>query len=701
MEDIKKIYGKYVFDDKVMKKYLSKEIYNSFKKATSEGKDLPHNIAKAISSAMCKWAIENGATHYTHWFQPLTNATAEKRECFISFDNKNNLMLKLSGRELIKGESDASSFPSGGLRATFEARGYTVWDTSSPAFIKKENDTTTLYIPTAFYSYTGEALDKKTLLLRSIDTINKETIKLLNLFGKKVNKIIPMLGPEQEYFLIDREKYLKRKDLIYTGRTLFGSLPPKGQEMDDHYYGTITKKFSTFMNDVNKKLWELGVPAKTYHNEVAPQQYELAVIYDEANISCDHNQLVMDILKSVANDHNLVCLLHEKPFDKLNGSGKHVNWSIVTDKNENLLSPGDNPQENLQFLLLVSLILKAVDENADILRSSASNVGNDRRLGGNEAPPTIISVFLGEHLTNIFENIENKNSSINKKTLIATGINAVPDLYKDVTDRNRTSPFAFTGNKFEFRMVGSSDSCAMPVTVINTIVAKSFKEANEYFKNIKTTNKKDLNKEIINYIKKIYNEHKKIVFNGNGYSEEWIKEAKNRKLPIIKDMVSAIKVLDTKKANELFTSMGVMSDTELKSRISVEYETYIKATTIELKATINIIKKQILPSCVKYEKKLSDTINSLTLVSNKIDTTTELNLLKEINFNIQNLKTYTDKLNEQLEKCDEIESLEKKANYINDNLVPLMNKARNSADILEMLVDKSYWPMPSYGDLIF
>ena len=706
MVDIKKIYGKYVFDDKMMKKYIDKNTYEQFKKIIKNQTELPDSMAKIIAKAMKEFAIDNGATHYTHWFQPLTNTTAEKRESFISLNDKNEIILKLSGRELIKGESDASSFPSGGIRATFEARGYTAWDISSPAFIKKDESGATLCIPTVFYSYTGEALDKKTLLLRSIDVLNKEALKLIKLFGNKTSKkVIAMLGPEQEYFLINRDLYLMRKDLIYTGKTLFGALPPKGQELDDHYYGTIQNDIGSFMDEVNIKLWELGVPAKTCHNEVAPAQHELAVIYEDANIACDHNQIVMETLKKVANNHNLVCLLHEKPFDKLNGSGKHNNWSLMTDDNINLLKPIDSAQTDLQFLFIISLIIKAVDENADILRSSASNVGNDDRLGGSEAPPSIISIFLGEYLTNILDDII-KNKKINKskpnnKKIISTGLTAVPDLYKDTTDRNRTSPLAFTGNKFEFRMVGSSDSCSMPITTINTIVAKSFREANEYFSNKKFNSKKSFEEEVIFYMIDILKKHKKIVFNGNGYSKDWEIEAKNRNLPIINDMVSSIQSLKSKKANDLFTSMNVMSEIELKSRIQIEFETYIKTIRIETKTMIDIVKKQILPSCIEYIEKIAKTITTLNSIIPQTDTKAESSILKELSFNVNNLKTSLDNLEEKLYFVEKENDAEKKSILFRDNLVPLMKKVRENVDTLEMLVAKDYWPLPSYGDLIF
>lgn len=716
--DIKKIFGEYVFDDKSMKKYLSKDTYDKFKKIIKEGKELSPDVAKAVATAMCKWATDNGATHFTHWFQPLTDATAEKHDSFIAFDGSGKVITKLSGKELIRGEADGSSFPTGGIRATFEARGYTAWDVTSPCFIRKDETGTTLCIPTAFYSYTGEALDKKSILLRSMDVINDESVKLISLFGIKTKKVKAMLGPEQEYFLIDRDKYLKRKDLIYTGRTLFGALPPKGQEMDDHYYGAIRSKIGAFMNEVNIELWKLGVPAKTNHNEVAPAQHELAVFYDEANISCDHNQLVMEVLRKVASKYNFVCLLHEKPFDRLNGSGKHNNWSLVTEEGINLLSPAEKNEDSLLFLLILALIIKAVDENAEILRASASNVGNDRRLGGNEAPPTIISVFLGQEFETVLENIENNIDIFNKadkkaKTeIIKTGSNAIPDLYKDTTDRNRTSPFAFTGNKFEFRMVGSSDSCAMPVATINTIVAKAFKEANEYFDNKKykktvtVSNGKikyddNFKKDVLDYIRNIIKKHKRIIFNGNGYSKEWEQEAINRKLPIVKNMVEAIKVLLSDKAVKLFTSMGVMTEQELRSRVEVQFETYIKTIKIEVLTMINMVKKQIMPACLEYKKELVETINQTMNCMADVSVEVETNILKELSFRICNMKKSLDMLEEDLVNTEKITDNEKKADEYKKIVVPSMDSLRTDVDAIEMLVDKKYWPLPSYGDLIF
>ena len=711
--DIKSIYGKYVFDDGKMKKYLSKEAYLDFKNNLKSGKELSEKTAKSMAEAMCKWAVDMGATQYTHWFQPLTDATCEKRESFISFDKNNKPITKLSGRELIKGETDGSSFPTGGIRQTFEARGYTVWDKTSPCFIRDDETGVTLCIPTAFYSWTGEALDKKSVLMRSMEAISKEAVDLLNVFGiDNVKTVNPMLGPEQEYFLIDRETYLKRKDLIYTGRTLFGAMPPKGQEMDDHYYGSIRSKIGAFMDDVNHELWALGVPAKTSHNEVAPAQHEIAVLYEKANIACDNNCLVMEILRKVASRYDMICLLHEKPFDKLNGSGKHNNWSIQTDKGLNLLSPGDKPQDNLLFLLILTLIIKAVDENADILRSSASNVGNDRRLGGNEAPPTIISIFLGEQLTGVLESIiYEKSETVRGKQIIETGSSALPNLYKDVTDRNRTSPFAFTGNKFEFRMVGSSDSCAMPVATINTIVAKAFKEATEYFHFHKIKNKKQttdkitydkkFEKEIKDYIKELLTKHYRVVFNGNGYAKEWQEEAKKRGLPIVSNMVEAIAVMNSDKNKNLFTSMKVMTESEINSRVEVCYETYVKTIKIEILTMINIVKKQILPACLEYKGELLNNIVNIKNINQSISNDVELDILKELDDKIKSIRVALIEMEKEFDLCENKHDMSERAKAYSDKLINKMDGLRANVDALEMLVDKRYWPLPSYGDLIF
>ena len=563
------IFGKNVFNDAAMREYLPKNVYRKLKKTIEDGAELDSSIADVVAHAMKEWAIERGATHYSHWFQPLTGITAEKHDSFISApDSNGRAIMEFSGKELIKGEPDASSFPSGGLRATFEARGYTMWDCTSPAFLKEDAIGVTLCIPTAFCSYKGEALDKKTPLLRSMQAVDEQALRILRLFGNTTAKrVVPSVGPEQEYFLVDREKYLQRKDLIYAGRTLFGAMPPKGQEMDDHYFGTIRERIGSFMHELNIELWKLGVSAKTQHNEVAPAQHELAPIYTEANVAVDHNQMTMETLKKVAERHGLTCLLHEKPFKGVNGSGKHDNWSLIADDGINLLNPGDTPHENVQFLLVLACILKAVDIHGDLLRESAANPGNDHRLGAQEAPPAIVSVFLGEQLEDVIDQLCSTGEATHslKGGTLRTGIKTLPDLYKDATDRNRTSPFAFTGNKFEFRMLGSSDSVASPNIVLNTIVAEAFKEAADELEKAE-----DFDMAVHDMIKKLFTEHRRIIFNGNGYSQAWVEEAERRGLPNIKCAVDAIETLVTDKAVKLFETFHVFTRAELESRVEVE-----------------------------------------------------------------------------------------------------------------------------------
>ena len=597
------IFGEDVFTDKVMQERLPKKVYKALKKTIEEGKELDLATADVIAAAMKDWAIEKGATHYTHWFQPLTGVTAEKHDSFITSPNPDgSVLMEFSGKELIKGEPDASSFPSGGLRATFEARGYTAWDCTSPAFVRHDAAGATLCIPTAFCSYTGEALDQKTPLLRSMEAINQQALRVLRLFGNTTSKkVTPSVGPEQEYFLVDAEKFLKRKDLIFTGRTLFGAMPPKGQELDDHYFGTIRQRIASYMKDVNENLWKLGVTAKTQHNEVAPAQHELATIYSEANVAVDHNQIVMQTLKRVACEHGLKCLLHEKPFAGVNGSGKHDNWSLATDDGINLLEPGKTPHENVQFLLVLACILKAVDKHADLLRESAADPGNDHRLGANEAPPAIISVFLGEQLQDVVSQLISTGMATHslKGGVLETGVKTLPDLTKDATDRNRTSPFAFTGNKFEFRMVGSRDSVASPNIVLNTIVAEAFCEACDILEKAE-----DFDTAVHDLIKQYVGEHQRIIFNGNGYSDEWVAEAERRGLPNIKSMVDAIPALVTEKSIALFGKFGVFTKAELESRAEVKYENYAKAINIEARTMIDVASKQIIPAVIKYTKTL-------------------------------------------------------------------------------------------------
>ena len=696
--NVAEIFGSNVFNDAVMQERLPKKVYKELKKTIEEGKELDLATADVIAHEMKEWAIEKGATHYTHWFQPLTGVTAEKHDSFISAPDKNGkVLMSFSGKELIKGEPDASSFPSGGLRATFEARGYTAWDCTSPAFVRQDAAGATLCIPTAFCSYTGEALDQKTPLLRSMEAINTEALRLLRLFGNTTSKrVTPSVGPEQEYFLVDKAKYLLRKDLIYTGRTLFGAMPPKGQELDDHYFGNIRQRIAAFMKEVNEELWKLGVTAKTQHNEVAPAQHELAPIYAECNVAVDHNQIVMKTLKMVACRHGLQCLLHEKPFAGVNGSGKHNNWSITTDDGINLLDPGTTPHENIQFLLVLACILKAVDTHADLLRESAADVGNDHRLGANEAPPAIISVFLGEQLEDVVEQLISTGEATHslKGGKLETGVKTLPDLTKDATDRNRTSPFAFTGNKFEFRMVGSKDSIAAPNIVLNTIVAEAFAEASNVLEKAD-----DFEMAVHDLIKKYLTEHQRIVFNGNGYSDAWVEEAERRGLPNIKSMVDAIPALTTDKAIGLFEKFHVFTKAELESRAEIQYETYAKAINIEAKAMIDIASKQIIPAVIKYTKSLADTVNSVTAAGAEASVQSEL--LAETSGLLSDTKVALQKLIDLDKKSEEVPEGTELAHYFHEEIVPAMAELRAPVDALEMIVDKEMWPMPSYGDLMF
>ena len=696
--NVAEIFGSNVFNDAVMQERLPKKVYKELKKTIEEGKELDLATADVIAHEMKEWAIEKGATHYTHWFQPLTGVTAEKHDSFISAPDKNGkVLMSFSGKELIKGEPDASSFPSGGLRATFEARGYTAWDCTSPAFVRQDAAGATLCIPTAFCSYTGEALDQKTPLLRSMEAINAEALRLLRLFGNTTSKrVTPSVGPEQEYFLVDKAKYLQRKDLIYTGRTLFGAMPPKGQELDDHYFGNIRQRIAAFMKEVNEELWKLGVTAKTQHNEVAPAQHELAPIYAECNVAVDHNQIVMKTLKMVACRHGLQCLLHEKPFAGVNGSGKHNNWSITTDDGINLLDPGTTPHENIQFLLVLACILKAVDTHADLLRESAADVGNDHRLGANEAPPAIISVFLGEQLEDVVEQLISTGEATHslKGGKLETGVKTLPDLTKDATDRNRTSPFAFTGNKFEFRMVGSKDSIAAPNIVLNTIVAEAFAEASNVLEKAD-----DFEMAVHDLIKKYLTEHQRIVFNGNGYSDAWVEEAERRGLPNIKSMVDAIPALTTDKAIGLFEKFHVFTKAELESRAEIQYETYAKAINIEAKAMIDIASKQIIPAVIKYTKSLADTVNSVTAAGAEASVQSEL--LAETSGLLSDTKVALQKLIDLDKKSAEVPEGAELAHYFHEEIVPAMAELRAPVDNLEMIVDKEMWPMPSYGDLMF
>ncbi len=696
--NVAEIFGEDVFNDTVMQSRLPKKVYKDLKRMIQEGQELDLATADVIAHEMKEWAIEKGATHYTHWFQPLTGVTAEKHDSFISAPMENGkVLMNFSGKELIKGEPDASSFPSGGLRATFEARGYTAWDCTSPAFVRHDAAGATLCIPTAFCSYTGEALDQKTPLLRSMQAINEQSLRLLRLFGNTTaKKVIPSVGPEQEYFLVDAEKFMQRKDLIYTGRTLFGAMPPKGQELDDHYFGTIRQRIAGFMKNVNEELWRVGVSAKTQHNEVAPAQHELAPIYAECNVAVDHNHLVMQTLKRVACQHGMKCLLHEKPFAGVNGSGKHNNWSITTDDGKNLLDPGKTPHENLQFLLVLTCILKAVDDHAALLRESAADPGNDHRLGANEAPPAIISVFLGEQLEDVLEQIIETGSATHslKGGVLETGVDTLPDLVKDATDRNRTSPFAFTGNKFEFRMVGSRDSIASPNIVLNTIVAEAFSEACDVLEKAD-----DFDKALSELITKYATEHKKIIFNGDGYSDNWVEEAEKRGLPNIKSMVEAIPALEDEKTIKVFEQFHVFTEAELRSRVEIKYENYAKVINIEAKTMIDMASKQIIPAIIKYTKTLADTVVAVKAAG--VDASVQAEALAEVSELLKEAKEALAALIKVTDEAATKEEGEEQAKFFKFTVFPAMEALRAPVDKLEMIVDKEAWPMPSYGDLMF
>lgn len=687
------MFGSAVFSDAVMQERLPKPVYKKLKKTIKEGLPLDPDIAEVVACVMKDWAVEMGATHFTHWFQPLTGVTAEKHDSFLSPTGDGKAIMEFSGKELIKGEPDASSFPSGGLRATFEARGYTAWDCTSPAFVKDK----TLYIPTAFCSYTGEALDLKTPLLRSMEALSKQALRILRLFGDTTTKrVVTTLGPEQEYFLVDKEKFMQRKDLIYTGRTLFGAKPPKGQELEDHYFGIIKEKISRFMHDLDAELWKLGVSAKTKHNEVAPAQHELAPVFATTNIATDHNQLTMEIMKKVADRHGLACLLHEKPFAGVNGSGKHNNWSISTDDGRNLLDPGTTPSENAQFLIFLVAVIKAVDDYADLLRFSVATAGNDHRLGANEAPPAIMSIFLGDELTNVIEEIETgvvENNGTSRTLEI--GVSTLPVLPKDNTDRNRTSPFAFTGNKFEFRSVGSSQSIATPNFIINTIVAETLSQIADRLEKAQ-----DFKAEVNAVVKEIIKNHKRIIFNGNNYSEEWVAEAERRGLPNLKTTVDAIPVLIAEKNIKVLEKHGVLNRAEVLSRYEICLENYVKTIRIEALTMIEMASRQILPASLAYVGKVADTVASLKAAG--ADSSFAKEELDELVSLTSSLKAAIDKLSAKLEEVDahEGDSLEHARAY-KDVIIPLMNELRAFADKLETMVDASLWPIPTYGDLLF
>jgi glutamine synthetase len=689
------IFGSNVFNDSVMRERLPKATYKALRKTIDEGIPLEPAVAEVVANAMKDWAIEKGATHFTHWFQPLTGITAEKRDSFISPTQDGRVITEFSGKELIKGEPDASSFPSGGLRATFEARGYTAWDCTSPAFIKDD----TLYIPTVFCSYTGEALDLKIPLLRSMEALSKQALRVLRLFGNTTaKKVITTVGPEQEYFLIDKKMYDKRKDLILTGRTLFGAKSPKGQEMEDHYFASIKERISAFMKDLDEELWKLGIPAKTKHNEVAPAQHELATVYNTANIASDHNQLTMELMKKIALRHGLVCLLHEKPFAGVNGSGKHINWSMSTDDGQNLLDPGHTPHENAQFLVFLCAVIKAIDEYADLVRVAAATPGNDHRLGANEAPPAIVSVFLGEQLTDILEQIENGGATTSKQGgVLKVGVSTLPALPKDSTDRNRTSPFAFTGNKFEFRMVGSSSSIATANFILNTIVAESLSQIADRLE--KATN---FDEEVQLLLKEIVKKHKRIIFNGNGYSEEWVKEAEKRGLPNIRSTVEAIPALIKEKNVKLMEKHGVLSKVELESRYEISLENYIKTINIEALTMLDIAKRQILPAVITFATKIAESINSVKATGLNADISAQTELLEEVSTLMSEFKKNISELENAVNEASNMNSDSySKACYYRDVIFTKMGILREIGNKLETIVDAELWPLPTYADMLF
>ena len=691
MKQVQEYFGSMVFNDKVMKDKLSSDVYKSLKKTIQEGKELDITVANTVAQAMKDWAIENGATHYTHWFQPMTGVTAEKHDSFINPEDGGAVIMEFKGKELVKGEPDASSFPSGGLRATCEARGYTAWDPTSYAFIKDK----VLCIPTAFCSYTGEALDKKTPLLRSMQALNKSAKRVLKLFGKDVKTVKTTVGPEQEYFLVDESLYNKRKDLIYTGRTLFGAMAPKGQELEDHYFGVIKPRVQAFMNDLNEELWKLGIYVKTEHNEVAPAQHELAPVFTTTNIAADHNQITMEIMQKVARRNGLVCLLHEKPFKGVNGSGKHNNWSMSTDKGVNLLEPGETPSENAQFLLFLMAVIKAVDEYQDLLRVSVASAGNDFRLGANEAPPAIISIFLGSELQNVLDSIENDTPlKEGGKSLLRIGADVLPPLPKDSTDRNRTSPFAFTGNKFEFRALGSSDSISCANIMLNTAVAEELDGFAEVLEKAK-----DFNLELHELIKKTIKEHKRIIFNGNGYDESWKDEAKARGLLNLKTTPEALPYYLDKKNVRLFTSHGIYNENEINARYIIAQEHYAKVVNIEALTCLDMVNKDYLPALSKYSKVLVDTLVAKKALGLNVDY--EYSVSKIISDGIHKIFDIKTKLEESLKEAQKEEGLEEKSMAYMEKVLPKMADLREAVDSLESYVDASYWPVPSYGDLLF
>ncbi|MDD4924825.1 MAG: glutamine synthetase III [Dehalococcoidales bacterium] len=692
------IYGMNVFNDVVMKERLPKPIYKQLKKTIDEGLALDPSIADTVANAMKDWAIEKGATHFTHWFQPMTGVTAEKQEAFINPQDNGKALYEFSGKELIKGEPDASSFPSGGLPATFEARGYTAWDCTSPAFIRGYDGMTTLCIPTVFCSYTGEVLDKKTPLLKAMEAINKQALRVLKLFGNTTAaRVISTIGPEQEYFLIDKDFYEKRIDLMLTGRTLFGAMPPKGQEMEDHYFGSIKERIGGFMNEFNTELWKLGISARTQHNEVAPAQYEIAPIFSTTNVGTDHNQLLMDTLKRVASRRDFACLLHEKPFAGVNGSGKHLNWSLATNDGQNLLEPGSTPHENAQFLTFLCAVIKAVDEYANLLRVSCANAGNDHRLGANEAPPAIISIFLGEQLADIFEQLANGGPKSSRQGGEMTiGVTTLPPFPKDATDRNRTSPFAFTGNKFEFRMVGSSFSISGPCIVLNTVVAEILSQMADRLE--KAT---DFKKELQVMLKEIANNHKRIVFNGNNYSQDWVEEAAKRGLPNISSSVEAFPELISEAAEKVFAKHNIFNKTELHSRYEIFVEQYCKTINIEAMTMLNMANRQILPAAVKYSTELAGSISAVKSAVSSCDVSAQEKTLQELSKMMSSFKSGIKALEVHAGKANDIEDQYERSVYYHDYVVPAMQALRKDGDGMETIIDDLLWPLPTYAEMLF
>ena len=695
-EEIPALYGSLVFNDKVMRNKLPKDMYKALRKTIENGTHLELDVANSVAVAMKEWAVENGATHYTHWFQPMTGFTAEKHDSFITPVGDGEVIMDFSGKELIKGEPDASSFPSGGLRATFEARGYTAWDPTSPAFIKDG----TLYIPTAFCSYSGEALDKKTPLLRSMETLNTEAVKMLKLLGNEtVTSISTTIGPEQEYFLVDKDLYKKRKDLVFCGRTLFGAPAPKGQEMEDHYFGSLKPKVAAYMHDLDVELWKLGIPAKTKHNEVAPAQHELAPIFDTANVAVDHNQLTMEIMKKVADKHGLVCLLHEKPFEGINGSGKHNNWSLITNDGVNLLNPGSTPAQNIQFLVFLMAVIKAVDEYADLMRVSATSAGNDHRLGGNEAPPAIVSIFLGDELTAVLESIENDTFfGKQKKVQLDIGAHVLPHFVKDTTDRNRTSPFAFTGNKFEFRMLGSAASVANPNVVLNTAVAEAL---SQFYTELEGTKPEDMEQAVHELIKRAIRKHKKVIFNGNGYTDEWVAEAEKRGLYNLPSTPDCLPQLLADKNVELFTKHHVFTKEELASRYEIKLENYVKTIGIEARTLAEMITKDFLPAVSTYAAEVSKNATAKKSFMAAADTASEEALVEKLSTAYTALTAEVTELKTLIDTSFALEDTQKCAEAFHDQVLAKMEDIRTIASDIEALIPDSILSYPTYDQLLF